>query len=144
MIVSLTGHRSFNPSSNDSHRIALNKCILWIEDNKLDIDQLWYGGANGWDIEVAKEACRWVQVVAKLPYKNFNKLNLDNAGIRSTYDTFISPYYYTDCYKERNEILARANVVLAFYNPKQYASGTGQTVRMVEANSNQIINFYED
>jgi len=55
---------------------------------------------------------------------------------------FCSDYYSRDCMKIRNaKLVELADVCVCYYNSSQYASGTGQTVRMAQKKGIKIINI---
>lgn len=56
---------------------------------------------------------------------------------------YISEHYYNGCMKKRNaRLIELADCCVCYYNDKNSASGTGQTVRMALKNDIKIVNLY--
>lgn len=56
---------------------------------------------------------------------------------------FVSPKYYNGCMKARNiRLVELADFCYCFYDPKQYKSGTAQTVRFAQNKHIPIWNFF--
>lgn len=56
---------------------------------------------------------------------------------------YISDRYYTGCMKDRNTRLVElADCCISYWNPDNYRSGAGQTVRMAQKKNIPVVNFF--
>ena len=58
---------------------------------------------------------------------------------------YVSDRYYNGCMKDRNARLVELATVccISYWNPNNFRSGTGQTVRMAQKKGIRVINLFE-
>ena len=58
---------------------------------------------------------------------------------------YVSNRYYNGCMKDRNTRLVKLATVccISYWNPNNFRSGTGQTVRMAQKKGIRVINLFE-
>lgn len=154
--VCFTGHRKIKVSIS-LIRSLYKTITMLINDGYTNF---YAGGALGWDM-----LCERVVLKLKKKYPDI-KLHLilpchieqqtlnwkENdiiifKKIFNSADTieFISENYYDGCMKKRNaKMIELSQCCLCFYNKNNYASGTGQTIRMAEKKNIKIINMFRN
>ena len=65
-------------------------------------------------------------------------------GLADSVD-YVSDRYYNGCMKDRNARLVELATVccISYWNPNNFRSGTGQTVRMAQKKGIRVINLFE-
>lgn len=150
-----TGHRRIQITENLTHILSNELCRL-IE--VYGITEFYSGGAIGWDTLCAQTVInlrfkyQQIRLHLVLPCceehqtASWNgKQKAEYRKILSAADSveFMSENYYNGCMKKRNARLVElADFCVCYYNEKNSASGTGQTVRMALKKHIPVINVY--
>ncbi|MBO5226587.1 MAG: DUF1273 family protein [Ruminococcus sp.] len=148
-----TGHRNIrlSPELKQKLNITLKTLI------RNGITDFYAGGALGWDsfceIAVLRLRSQHPQIRLHLilpcsedeqTAKWNNKQKSAFHAILTAADSveYISQNYYTGCMKERNaRLIALSDFCVCYYDHKNSASGTGQTVRMALSKGIKIYNL---
>ena len=151
--VCFTGHRQvpFSPMLNTRLRKAVKELI---GDGAIDF---YAGGALGWDMLCARVVLSLrsgypdIRLHMILPCPAEEQSGKWSLADRKVFNEVLkladsvevlSPRYYDGCMKKRNlRLVEEADCCVCYYNPAQYASGTGQTVRMAEKKGIKVINL---
>ena len=153
--VCFTGHRKISEDTKTLSQKLYKKLEKAINDGVTDF---YAGGAIGWDTLAALTVIELrknypyikLHLVLPCPPDEQSRLWSDEQrrvffDIINTADTVeqTSEHYSCNCMKIRNARLADyADYCLCYYNPNEYKSGTGQTVRMMRKKGIEIINFW--
>ena len=151
-----TGHRNITVNIALKERLWSALCRLVEEYNVTDF---YAGGAVGFDMLCEKAVLalkkQYPEVRLHLilpcpPQKQSGRWSEEQKQLfaeiceKADSCTVLSEEYYQGCMKRRNEELVKnADYCVCCYNPEDYRSGTGQTVRMCERNGINVINLYE-
>lgn len=153
--VSFTGHRSVK--NIDILRPALSETL----ENLIvsGAEDFYAGRAIGWDTFCADTVIELRRMYFQIklhmvlpcpiktqPYHFSEKQIYHSELILNMADSieYVANDYYEGCMKSRNEMLIKyADCCVCYYNPKRFASGTGQTVRMAERKGIPIINIFD-
>ncbi|MGN0608767.1 MAG: SLOG family protein [Oscillospiraceae bacterium] len=150
-----TGHRKIQITENLTRILSNNLCCL-IEE--YGVTDFYSGGAVGWDTLCAQTV---INLRRKYPQIRLHLIlpcceeqqtaawsgrqKAEYREILAAADSveFISENYYNGCMKKRNARLVElADFCVCYYNEKNSASGTGQTVRMALKKHIILINLY--
>ena len=153
--VCFTGHRKISEDTKTLSQKLYKKLEKAINNGVTDF---YAGGAIGWDTLAALTVIELrknypyikLHLVLPCPPDEQSRLWSDEQrrvffDIIKTADTVeqTSDHYSYDCMKIRNARLADyADYCFCYYNPNEYKSGTGQTVRMIRKKGIEIINFW--
>ena len=153
-----TGHRDINAniSALSSLLCSTLDCLI----TEQGVTDFYAGGAVGFDTLAADAVLRMrekyplVKLHLVLPCSNaeqtkdwtaeqvadFNRI----IGLADSVE-YISDRYYNGCMKDRNARLVElaSECCICYWNPKNYRSGTGQTVRMAQRKGIEVINLFE-
>ncbi len=152
--VCFTGHRIVqNPRKVQEQLI--NVLELLIKDGATDF---YAGGAIGFDALASETIIRLRQIYPHiklhlvLPCCEAEQTARWNDSQKSEYRKiltaadsveYISERYYDGCMKKRNaRLIELSECCVCYYNDKNSASGTGQTVRMAITKNILIVNIY--
>ena len=127
--ICFTGHRKISEDTKTLSQKLYKKLEKAINDGVTDF---YAGGAIGWDTLAALTV---VELRKNYPYI---KLHLvlpcpPNEQSRLWSDEQRRVFF---------DILKTADYCFCYYNPNEYKSGTGQTVRMIRKKGIEIINFW--
>ena len=153
-----TGHRDID--TNDSALSSLLCSVLECLITEHTVTDLYAGGAVGFDTLAADTVLRMrekypqVKLHLVLPSSNANQTKgwtaeqvADFNRILGLADSveYISDSYYNGCMKARNARLVElaSDYCICYWNPKNFRSGTGQTVRMAQKKGIEVINLFE-
>lgn len=155
MSICFTGHREINDDINVlSQRLyqKLESAVMY------GIYDFYCGGAIGWDtlaaLTVIKLRKKYPHIKLHLvlpcpPDEQSHGWTKHQRSILyktiSAADTVeqVCPHYSCDCMKKRNaRLLEHADFCLCYFDPDNYKSGTGQTVRMAHRKSIKLFNFW--
>ncbi len=156
--VCFTGHRTI---AEDKEKLSARLYALL---ERLAIEQkvtdFYTGGAVGWDALAAltvlklRESYPEVKLHLVLPCPFEEQSAKWNEAQKTKYlhildfagsVEYISDRYYNGCMKERNARLVElaSECCISYWNPKDFRSGTGQTVRMAQKKGIEVINLFE-
>ncbi len=154
--ICFTGHR--NIKSTQALALNLEKTLRKLIQEK-NAEEFYSGGAIGWDTLCAQTVLKLrdkfphIRLNLILPCSNEEQTALWNDSDKKTFmeilssaDSieFTSENYYNGCMKKRNmRLVELADCCICFYNVRNRASGTGQTVRFAEQKDIPIINLYQ-
>lgn len=155
--VCFSGHRRLKISKEMKLFLYYKICEL-VENG---CDNFYAGGALGWDmlceetiINLKKEKYPHIHLNLILPcppeeqtlkWSQKDIKRYQNIISQSDYIFTVSDSYYDGCMKERNELMLKlCDCLVCYFNPKRFASGTGQTVRMAEKKGIRIFNLFND
>ena len=152
-----TGHRSLRGNLEE----LSERLYRFIENgiHEFGLTDFYAGGAIGWDTLAAqtvlrvKEKYPQIKLHLILPCCNEEQTakwteeqKAEFYRILSLADEveYISDRYYNGCMKDRNARLVElaTKCCISYWNPKDFRSGTGQTVRMAKKKGLTIMNFY--
>ena len=153
-----TGHRGI-----DVEMTALSSLLSSILDHLIpeqSVTDFYAGGAIGFDTIAAdtvlrmREKYQQVKLHLVLPCSNANQTKgwtaeqvADFNRILGLADSveYISDSYYNGCMKDRNARLVELATAccISYWNPNNFRSGTGQTVRMAQKKGIRVINLFE-
>ena len=156
--VCFTGHRTI---SEDKETLSARLYALLerlVTEQK--ITDFYTGGAVGWDALAAltvlklRESYSEVKLHLVLPCPFEEQSAKWNEAQKTEYQHIlglvdsveqVSDRYYNSCMKARNARLVElaTDYCICYWNPKHYRSGTGQTVRMAQKKSIEVINLFE-
>ena len=153
-----TGHRDI-----DADISALSSLLCSVLDRLITeqgVTDFYAGGAIGFDTLAADSVLRMrknypqVKLHLVLPCSNaeqtkgwtaeqvadFNRI----LGLADSVE-YISDSYYNGCMKDRNARLVElaSECCISYWNPHNFRSGTGQTVRMAQSKGIRVINLFE-
>ncbi len=153
--VCFTGHRSIKIT--DKLKAALTKVLCRLIE-KYGVTDFYAGGAVGWDALCAQTVINLRSVYPQirlhlvLPCREADRTakwndsqKAEDKKILSAADSveYTSQKYFDGCMKKRNARLVElADICVCYYNDKNSASGTGQTVRMALRNNIRVINIF--
>ncbi len=151
-----TGHRII-PAENTQLHTELEALLCGLIKN--GVTNFYAGGALGWDMMCSDTVCELRQRYPDITLDLLLPCNAEQQCMKwneqqkqqyykilSQADSveYISERYYDGCMKARNQRLVdKADICVCYYNPRNFRSGTGQTVRMAERKNIQIINLYK-
>ena len=156
--VCFTGHRTI---AEDKETLSARLYALlerFVTEQK--ITDFYTGGAVGWDALAAltvlklRESYPEVKLHLVLPcpfeeqsakWNEAQKAEYQHIlGLADSVDQ-VSDRYYNDCMKARNARLVElaSDYCICYWNPKDFRSGTGQTVRMAQKKVIEIINMLD-
>lgn len=152
--ICFTGHRNVQNAKKVQHDLS-GVIESLIRDGAVNF---YAGGATGFDTLSADAV---ILLRRKYPQIRFHLVlpccetdqilywsdtqKIKYRAILSAADTveYISKHYYDGCMKKRNaRLIELADCCVCYYNDKNSASGTGQTVRMALKKSIPIVNLF--
>ncbi|MBQ7980361.1 MAG: DUF1273 family protein [Oscillospiraceae bacterium] len=153
--ICFTGHRNIK----NTQKLALcleNTLRKLIQEE--NASEFYSGGAIGWDTLCAQTVLKLrneyphIRLNLILPCNESEQTSLWKESDKKVFkeilysaDTveFTSAHYYNGCMKKRNiRLIELTECCVCYYNTRNYASGTGQTVRLAEKKNIRIINLY--
>lgn len=153
--VCFTGHRAVKITN--TLKIKLFSTLETLIKN--GAVNFYNGGALGWDMLCAetilslKSFYPHIELRLVLPcleqeqsqnWNSFQKERYQNIVNAADNIEFISQHYTNDCMKKRNARLVElSDCCVSYFNEKDYASGTGQTIRMAKSKGIRIIDLRE-
>lgn len=156
--VCFTGHRTI---AEDKETLSARLYTLLVRFvTEQNVTDFYTGGAVGWDALAAltvlklRESYPKVKLHLVLPcpfeeqsakWKEAQKTEyLHILGLADSVEQ-VSDRYYNGCMKARNARLVElaSDYCICYWNPKNYRSGTGQTVRMAQKKGIEVINLFE-
>ena len=152
--VSFTGHRDIDPDRiSRSLRDTLEDLIT------NGADMFFTGGASGFDTLAAytvldlRAIYPWISLVLVLPCSPEEQTRSFSQQMKDDYYEilhsadkveYVSETYTKECMKLRNQrLIDYADVCVCYYDESNFASGTGQTVRMAQKKGITVINLFE-
>ena len=156
--VCFTGHRTI---AEDKEKLSARLYALLerlVTEKK--VTDFYTGGAVGWDALAAltvlklRESYPEVKLHLVLPcpfeeqsakWKEAQKTEyLHILGLADSVEQ-VSDRYYNGCMKARNARLVElaSDYCICYWNPNNFRSGTGQTVRMAQKKGIEVINLFE-
>lgn len=151
-----TGHRNI-PSENTELQAELENVLRGLIEN--GVTNFYAGGAIGWDMMCSYMVCalrqRYPDIMLGLilpcnaeqqcmKWNEQHKQQYYNILSQADSVEYVSERYHDGCMKARNQRLVdNADICVCYYDTKNFRSGTGQTVRMAERKSIEIINLYK-
>ena len=156
--VCFTGHRTI---AEDKEKLSARLyALLERLVTKQKITDFYTGGAVGWDALAAltvlklRESYPEVKLHLVLPCPFEEQSAKWNEAQKAEYQHIlgladsveqVSDWYYNGCMKARNARLVElaSDYCICYWNPKDFRSGTGQTVRMAQKKGIEIINLFE-
>lgn len=159
-----TGHRRFinqHDKALEERLTAYMVKILTEYVEEKDVTEFYAGGASGFDNFAAncvlkvKETHPDIKLIEVLPFDR-NKMSAKWSDTErrllmylcKTADKVVEKSgseHYDGCYKDRNQYMVNhADYCVAWYNPNQSRSGTGQTVRMAKKKNIPVKNIFEE
>ncbi len=156
--VCFTGHRTI---AEEKEKLSARLYALlerFVTEQK--VTDFYTGGAVGWDALAAltvlklRESYPEVKLHLVLPcpfeeqsakWKEAQKTEyLHIFGLADSVEQ-VSDRYYNGCMKARNARLVElaSDYCICYWNPKDFRSGTGQTVRMAQKKGIEVINLFE-
>ena len=156
--VCFTGHRTI---AEDKEKLSARLYALLerlVTEQK--VTDFYTGGAVGWDALAAltvlklRESYPEVKLHLVLPCPFEEQSAKWNEAQKAEYQHIlglaesveqVSDRYYNGCMKARNARLVElaSDYCICYWNPKNYRSGTGQTVRMAQKKGIEVINLFE-
>ena len=156
--VCFTGHRTI---AEDKEKLSARLYALLerlVTEQK--ITDFYTGGAVGWDALAAltvlklRESYPEVKLHLVLPCPFEEQSAKWNEAQKTEYQHIlglvdsveqVSDCYYNGCMKARNARLVElaSDYCICYWNPKNFRSGTGQTVRMAQKKGIEVINLFE-
>lgn len=156
--VCFTGHRTI---AEDKETLSARLFALLerlVTEQK--VTDFYTGGAVGWDALAAltvlklRESYPMVKLHLVLPCPFEKQSAKWNEAQKTEYQHIlglvdsveqVSDRYYNGCMKARNARLVElaSDYCICYWNPKNYRSGTGQTVRMAQKKGIGVINLFE-
>ena len=152
-----TGHRTIKADISTFSALLSSVIEMLIADK--GVTDFYAGGAYGFDAVSAfsvlhlKENYPEVKLHLILPcskeeqsrkWTAEQKAELEKLlGLADSVE-YVSDRYYNGCMKDRNARLVElaTKCCISYWNPKDFRSGTGQTVRMAKKKGLTIMNFY--
>ena len=156
--VCFTGHRII---AEDKEKLSTRLYALlerFVTEQK--ITDFYTGGAVGWDTLAALTVLKLresypevkLHLVLPCPFEEqsakWNEAQkaeyLHILGLADSVEQ-VSDRYYNGCMKARNARLVElaSDYCICYWNPKNYRSGTGQTVHMAQKKGIEVINLFE-
>jgi uncharacterized phage-like protein YoqJ len=152
-VAMFTGHRYIEIQNINSKVKEISLSLI-----EKGVNQFLVGGALGFDCVAGEEIirirqdkpeimltvvlpCNFCLFTLKWNERQRTRINalLQRAGEVITLQKDFTP----DCYKKRNQYLVNnSRYCVCCYNPNNFKSGTGQTVRMAEKRGLEIINLF--
>lgn len=156
--VCFTGHRTI---AEDKEKLSARLYALLerlVTEQK--IMDFYTGGAVGWDALAAltvlklRESYPEVKLHLVLPCPFEEQSAKWNEAQKAEYQHIlgladsveqVSDRYYIGCMKARNARLVElaSDYCICYWNPKDFRSGTGQTVRMAQKKGIEVINLFD-
>ena len=156
--VCFTGHRTI---AEDKEKLSARLYALlerFVTEQK--VTDFYTGGAVGWDALAAltvlklRESYPEVKLHLVLPCPFEEQSAKWNEAQKAEYQHIlgladsveqVSECYYNGCMKVRNARLVElaTDYCICYWNPKDFRSGTGQTVRMAQRKGIEVINLFE-
>ena len=156
--VCFTGHRTI---AEDKETLSARLYALlerFVTEQK--VTDFYTGGAVGWDALAAltvlklRESYPEVKLHLVLPCPFEEQSAKWNEAQKAEYQHIlgladnveqVSDRYYNGCMKARNARLVElaSDYCICYWNPKNFRSGTGQTVRMAQKRGIEVINLFE-
>ena len=156
--VCFTGHRTI---AEDKETLSARLYALLerlVTEQK--VTDFYTGGAVGWDALAAltvlklRESYPEVKLHLVLPCPFEEQSAKWNEAQKAEYQHIlgladsveqVSDRYYNGCMKARNVRLVElaSDYCICYWNPKNFRSGTGQTVRMAQKKGIEVINLFE-
>ena len=156
--VCFTGHRTI---AEDKETLSARLYALLerlVTEKK--VTDFYTGGAVGWDALAAltvlklRESYPEVKLHLVLPCPFEEQSAKWNEAQKAEYQHIlgladsveqVSDRYYNGCMKARNARLVElaSDYCICYWNPKNFRSGTGQTVRMAQRKGIEVINLFE-
>ena len=153
-----TGHRTLMTDMNSFSALLLSVIEQMITDR--NITDYYAGGAYGFDAIASlsvlqlKEKYPEVRLHLILPCSNEGQTDGWNTKRKTEFENIlgladsveqVSERYYNGCMKARNARLVElaSDYCICYWNPKNFRSGTGQTVRMAQKKGIEVINLFE-
>ena len=156
--ICFTGHRTIS-----ENRKALSDRLYALLERfvaEQAVTDFYAGGAVGFDalaeMTVLKLRESYPQVklhlVLPCPYEELSakwndaqKTEFQHIASLANSTEEVSDHFYNGCMKARNARLVELATVscVCYWNPKNFRSGTGQTVRMAQKNDIEVVNLYE-
>ena len=156
--VCFTGHRTI---AEDKEKLsAWLYALLERLVTEKKVTDFYTGGAVGWDALVAltvlklRESYPEVKLHLVLPCPFEEQSAKWNEAQKAEYQHIlgladnveqVSDRYYNGCMKARNARLVElaSDYCICYWNPKNFRSGTGQTVRMAQKKGIEVVNLFE-
>ena len=153
-----TGHRTIKADISTFSTLLSSVIERLITDN--GVTDFYAGGAYGFDAVSAfsvlhlKENYPEVKLHLILPcskeeqsrkWTAEQKAELENLLRLADSVEYVSDRYYNGCMKARNARLVElaSDYCICYWNPSNFRSGTGQTVRMAQKKGIEVINLFE-
>lgn len=156
--ICFTGHRTIS-----ENREALSDRLYTLLERfvaEQAVTDFYAGGAVGFDALAAmtvlklRESYPQVKLHLVLPcpyeelsakWKDAQKTEFQHIASLANSTEEVSDHFYNGCMKARNARLVELATVncVCYWNPKNFRSGTGQTVRMAQKKGIEIIDLYE-
>ena len=156
--VCFTGHRTI---AEDKEKLSARLYALLerlVTEKK--VTEFYTGGAVGWDALAAltvlklRDSYPEVKLHLVLPCPFEEQSAKWNEAQKAEYQHIlgladsveqVSDRYYNGCMKARNARLVElaSDYCICYWNPKNFRSGTGQTVRMAQRKGIEVINLFE-
>ena len=156
--VCFTGHRTI---AEDKEKLSA-RLYAFLERlvTEQKVTDFYTGGAVGWDTLAAltvlklRESYPEVKLHLVLPCPFEEQSAKWNEAQKAEYQHIlsladsleqVSDRYYNGCMKARNARLVElaSDYCICYWNPKDFRSGTGQTVRMAKKKGIEVINLFE-
>lgn len=152
--ICFTGHRTVYNIEKVQHNLS-DVIESLIQDGAVNF---YAGGATGFDTLAAdtvillRKKCPQIRLHLILPcceteqtlrWSDTQKVKYRTILSAADNVEYISKHYYDGCMKKRNaRLIELADCCVCYYNDKNSASGTGQTVRMALKKRISIINLF--
>ena len=151
--ICFTGHRNVRTTHDLETRLENTLCML-IE--KHGASDFYAGGALGWDTLCAQTVLKLKQnhpicLHLVLPCSEAEQTARWSTAQKDTFRNimsaadsveYVSENYFDGCMKLRNQRLVElADICVCYYDEKNSASGTGQTVRMARNKNIDVVNL---